>query len=150
MNGVEVRSSRNKGNSDVCVCVYWQRLGQPCGSVTPGRLCWELKQIERCGILALGSVHSLLVHSPLSAISAAGLAFTPLSPALFHTLFLSLTVTQNLDTSTIAEKEKPDMTAGHTDFKTPEGCFCKGTIPPKVLSALTPMLFQPLITFFPP
>jgi len=96
--------------------------------------------------LARGYVHSLLEHLLVSDLSAAGIAFTP--PTLFHTLFLSLTVIQNLDTSTIAEA-KPDTTAGLTDFKTPEGGFCKGTIHPKVLSALPhTMLFQPLITSF--
>lgn len=153
MNGAEVKPSGNKGNSNACVCVYvyWQRLGQPCGSVTPGRLCWELKQIERCGILAKGP----------SICTCTAWAFTGLgnlscrhclSLALFHTLFLSLTVSLKLDTFKTAQQEKTDMTASLTDFKLSLGCLCKETIHLKILirSTLTLMLFQPRITFFPP
>lgn len=51
-----------------CVCVYWQRLGQPCGSVTPSRLCWELKQIERCGLLAKGPPLCTLAASTFTTL----------------------------------------------------------------------------------
>lgn len=139
MNGAEVSPSGNKGNSDVCVCVYWQWLGQPCGSVTPGRLCWELKQIERCGLLAKGpSLRTLAasIFTTLCNLSCSRCLHSNIPSTLSHSISFphSYSETGHMHNGR-AGKTRHDSRSYW--LQNPEGCLCKETIHPTILSVLT-------------